>query len=111
MAVVTGASRGIGRATAEAIAKSGAHVVMAARDREALEAVAGGIREAGGAATPVLADVSRAEDVDRLFTVAGRIGRPAALVCAAGMGRDPGDQPHRCVSMLPRGLRCHAPRR
>ncbi len=85
MAVVTGASRGIGRATAEAIAKSGAHVVMAARDREALEAVAGGIREAGGAATPVLADVSRAEDVDRLFTVAGRIGRPAALVCAAGV--------------------------
>ncbi len=85
VAVVTGASRGIGRATAEAIAKSGAHVVMAARDREALEAVSGGIREAGGAATPVLTDVSRAEDVDRLFTVAGRIGRPTALVCAAGV--------------------------
>jgi NAD(P)-dependent dehydrogenase (short-subunit alcohol dehydrogenase family) len=85
VAVVTGASRGIGRATAEAMAKAGAHVVMAARNRAVLEAVSACIREAGGNATPVPTDVSRAEDVARLFTVAEGIGRPTALVCAAGV--------------------------
>jgi NAD(P)-dependent dehydrogenase (short-subunit alcohol dehydrogenase family) len=85
VAVVTGASRGIGRATAEAMAKAGAHVVIAARDRAALEKVCGGIRETDGEATPVPTDVSRAEDVDALFAVAQRIGPPAALVCAAGV--------------------------
>jgi len=67
------------------MAKVGAHVVMAARGRAALEDVSACIREAGGEATPVPTDVSRAEDVARLFTVAERIGRPAALVCAAGV--------------------------
>ena len=85
VAVVTGASRGIGRATAEAMAQAGAHVVIAARDRAALEKVCGGIREADGEATPVPTDVSRAGDVDALFAVAERIGRPTALVCAAGV--------------------------
>ena len=42
LALVTGASRGIGAATAEAIAAAGAHVVMAARDGDALESVASG---------------------------------------------------------------------
>ena len=46
LAVVTGASRGIGAATAEAIAAAGAHVVLAARDGEALDAVAERIRDA-----------------------------------------------------------------
>jgi NAD(P)-dependent dehydrogenase (short-subunit alcohol dehydrogenase family) len=85
VAVVTGASRGIGRATAEAMAKAGAHVVIAARDRAALERVSGCIAEAHGEATPVPTDVSRAEDVDTLFTIAEGIGRPTALVCAAGL--------------------------
>ena len=49
VAVVTGASRGIGAATAAAIAAAGAHVVLAARDRDALDDVARGIRDAGGA--------------------------------------------------------------
>jgi NAD(P)-dependent dehydrogenase (short-subunit alcohol dehydrogenase family) len=87
VAVVTGASRGIGRATAEALAKTGAHVVMAARDRVALEALSGRIREDRGQATPVPTDVSRAEDVDRLFTIAEGIGRPTVLICAAGLLR------------------------
>jgi len=85
VAVVTGASRGIGAATAEAIAAAGAHVVLAARDREALAGVAGRIRGAGGSATPVPADVSQVHDVDRLFAAAAQAGPPAALVCAAAV--------------------------
>ena len=85
VAVVTGASRGIGAATAAAIAAAGAHVVLAARNSGALEAVARGIQDAGGRATPVRTDVSQAGDVDQLFAAAGRAGPPAALVCAAGV--------------------------
>jgi NAD(P)-dependent dehydrogenase (short-subunit alcohol dehydrogenase family) len=91
VAVVTGASRGIGAATAAAIAAAGAQVVLAARDREALERVAGRIRHAGGQAVPVPTVVSRGADVERLFAVAEGIegvkgpSRVAALVCAAGV--------------------------
>jgi NAD(P)-dependent dehydrogenase (short-subunit alcohol dehydrogenase family) len=85
VAVVTGASRGIGAATAEAIAAVGAHAVLAARDREALGDVAGRIRQAGGEATPVPTDVSRAGDVERLFAAAREVGAPTALVCAAAV--------------------------
>jgi NAD(P)-dependent dehydrogenase (short-subunit alcohol dehydrogenase family) len=84
LAVVTGASRGIGAATAQAVAAAGAHVVLAARDREALDRVAGQIKDAGGQATPVPTDVSREAEVERLFAVAGQAGQPTALVCAAG---------------------------
>jgi NAD(P)-dependent dehydrogenase (short-subunit alcohol dehydrogenase family) len=85
VAVVTGASRGIGAATAEAIAAAGAHVVLAARDREALDGVLGRIRDAGGEGTAVATDVSSAADVERLFDAAQAAGPPAALVCAAGV--------------------------
>ena len=86
VAVVTGASQGIGAATAAAIAAAGAHVVLAARKREALEDVAGRIRQAGGAATAVPTDVSQATDVERLFAAAqGAAGTPTALVCAAAV--------------------------
>jgi NAD(P)-dependent dehydrogenase (short-subunit alcohol dehydrogenase family) len=85
VAVVTGASRGIGAATAGALAGAGAHVVLAARNREALAGVAGRIRAAGHAATPVPADVSRAEEVERLFAAAAQAGPLAALVCAAAV--------------------------
>jgi NAD(P)-dependent dehydrogenase (short-subunit alcohol dehydrogenase family) len=85
LAVVTGASRGIGAATAEAIAAAGAHVVLAARDREALDAVARSIRDAGGEATPVPTDVSSVEDVERLFAAVEDAGPLAALVCAAAV--------------------------
>jgi NAD(P)-dependent dehydrogenase (short-subunit alcohol dehydrogenase family) len=84
VAVVTGASRGIGAATAEAVAVAGAHVVLAARDAQALDAVAARIRAAGGEATTAPTDVSRAEEVDRLFAAAAAAGPLAALVCAAG---------------------------
>ncbi len=85
VAVVTGASRGIGAATAEAVAAAGAHVVLAARDREALDGVAGRIRHAGGQATAVPTDVSQDAEVERLFAAAGAAGQVAALVCAAGV--------------------------
>ena len=85
VAVVTGASRGIGAATAAGIAAAGAHVVLAARDREALDRVAERIRRAGGQATPVPTDVSNGADIERLFVTAERTGPVAALVCAAGV--------------------------
>ena len=84
VAVVTGASRGIGAATAEVLAGAGAEVILAARDSRALDDVAGRIRHQGGTAVPVPADVSKQADVDRLFAAAGRAGDVAALVCAAG---------------------------
>ena len=84
-AVVTGASRGIGAATAEAIAAAGARVVLAARDREALDGVVRRIRDAGGEATAVPTDVSSATDVERLFDTVQAAGPLAALVCAAGV--------------------------
>jgi NAD(P)-dependent dehydrogenase (short-subunit alcohol dehydrogenase family) len=85
VAVVTGASRGIGAATAQAVAAAGAHVVLAARDRDALGAVAERIRAAGGHATPAPADVSEADEVTRLFAVAAEAGTVTALVCAAAI--------------------------
>src|SRR6202011_5510553 len=85
LAVITGASRGIGAATAEAIAAAGAHVVLAARDHAALDAVARRVRDAGGEATTAATDVSKIRDVERLFAAAAATGPPAALVCAAGV--------------------------
>jgi len=83
--VVTGASRGIGAATAAAVAAAGAHVVLAARDGQALDRVAGWIKDAGGQATPVPTDVSDEAAVARLFAVVAGFGRLSALVCAAGV--------------------------
>ena len=85
LAVVTGASRGIGAATAEAMAGAGAHVVLAARDRSALGDVAARIEDAGGRATPVPTDVGDEASVGRLFATVAGIGRLGALVCAAGV--------------------------
>jgi NAD(P)-dependent dehydrogenase (short-subunit alcohol dehydrogenase family) len=85
VAVVTGAGRGIGAATAEAVAAVGGYVVLAARDRAAVGAVAERIRQAGGRATAVPADVGTAGDVDRLFAAAAETGPVAALVCAAAV--------------------------
>ncbi len=85
LAVVTGASRGIGAATAAAMAAAGAHVVLAARDRQALGDVAGRIKVAGGQATSVPTDVSDEAAVERLFAEVAGIGQISALVCAAGV--------------------------
>jgi NAD(P)-dependent dehydrogenase (short-subunit alcohol dehydrogenase family) len=83
--VVTGASRGIGAATATALAAAGAHVVLAARDRQATEGVADRINDAGGQAVSVPTDVSDDAAVERLFAAAAGLGSVGALVCAAGV--------------------------
>jgi NAD(P)-dependent dehydrogenase (short-subunit alcohol dehydrogenase family) len=85
LVVVTGGSRGIGAATAAAVAAAGAHVVLAARDGRALAGVAGRIKDAGGRATPVPTDVSSEAAVERLFAKVTGIGQLGALVCAAGV--------------------------
>jgi NAD(P)-dependent dehydrogenase (short-subunit alcohol dehydrogenase family) len=85
VAVITGASRGIGAATAVAVAAAGAHAVLAARDQQALDGVASLIEHAGGRATPVPTDVSSAAAVGRLFSVVAGIGDLGVLVCAAGV--------------------------
>jgi NAD(P)-dependent dehydrogenase (short-subunit alcohol dehydrogenase family) len=66
VALLAGASKGIGAATAEAFADAGAAVVLAARDAAALEKVAEQIRARGGRATPVRTDVSDADSVRHL---------------------------------------------
>lgn len=82
---MTGASRGIGAATAQALGAAGARVVLAARDAEALETVARGINEAGGDALATRCDVGKPEEVEQLFATVARVGPLAALVCAAAV--------------------------
>jgi NAD(P)-dependent dehydrogenase (short-subunit alcohol dehydrogenase family) len=73
-AVVTGASRGIGNAVAHAFAEAGAHVVVCARDSEAIRGVAESIEAEGGEATATRADVRDEFDVERLMETAAGIG-------------------------------------
>lgn len=58
-AIITGASRGIGEATAYELAKKGAQVFLTARSREEIEAIAGEINESGGKAAFLASDMSR----------------------------------------------------
>lgn len=89
IAVITGASRGIGRETARLLSSSGASVVLVARDNSLIDLLAGEIAAAGGTALPVTADIARPEDVERLFdTVTERFGRVDILVNNAGITRD-----------------------
>jgi NAD(P)-dependent dehydrogenase (short-subunit alcohol dehydrogenase family) len=68
LALVTGASRGIGAATAEALAKAGAHVVLTARTTKALEEVEERIFQAGGSATIAPVDLAEPDGIARLAT-------------------------------------------
>lgn len=87
VAIVTGASSGIGRATAERFAAEGMRVVLGARRVERLAAVADGIRRMGGMARAVETDVTRPEQLGRLVeeTVTA-FGRVDVLVNNAGLG-------------------------
>jgi NAD(P)-dependent dehydrogenase (short-subunit alcohol dehydrogenase family) len=79
-ALVTGGSRGLGAALAGELARRGARVVIAARERGPLERVAAEIRAQGGAAHAVVADVGRKEDVYPLAGTAAALVGPLDLV-------------------------------
>lgn len=75
VALVTGASRGLGYATARTLAEHGAHVLALARTVGGLEALDEEIREAGGSATLVPLDLGKAEDADLERLAAAIMGR------------------------------------
>ena len=86
IALVTGASRGIGRLVAEAYARAGAHVILTARTVGALEAADDAIRAAGGTATIMPLDLRALDKVDALGpALAEKFGRLDIFVGNAGM--------------------------
>jgi len=90
-ALVTGASAGIGRAIAEALAGAGARVVLVARRADALEAAAAALRADGAEAAALPADLSRRDEIARIAATQP-LGAPAILVNAAGINpRQPAD--------------------
>jgi NAD(P)-dependent dehydrogenase (short-subunit alcohol dehydrogenase family) len=85
VAIVTGASRGIGRAYAEALAEAGAHVILAARTSEDLAALARSLTKGRRRALAVTTDVSREADLDALVAKAlAEFGRIDVLVNNVG---------------------------
>jgi 3-oxoacyl-[acyl-carrier protein] reductase len=88
VAVVTGASQGIGRETGLALAEAGAKVVVAARNEEKLAGLAGAIAAAGGEAFALKMDVADAEQVSRLQAGHRKLGRLDILVNNAAVTRD-----------------------
>jgi 3-oxoacyl-[acyl-carrier protein] reductase len=90
VALVTGGSRGIGRAAAEALAKQGAHVVINYVSNEgAAREAAQGIEQASGKAELVQFDVANGEAAEKAITeVAKRLGRLDILVASAGVAID-----------------------
>ena len=86
LALVTGASRGIGAATAEALAAAGAHVILVARTSSALEEVEERIHDAGGSATIAPLDLTQGEAIGKLAgAVAERWQKLDVLVLNAAM--------------------------
>jgi NAD(P)-dependent dehydrogenase (short-subunit alcohol dehydrogenase family) len=86
LALVTGASRGIGRAVALELARQGAHVVIAARTIGGLEELDDEIRAFGGKATLIELDIRRGDKVDQLGpTLYQRWGKLDILVSSAGI--------------------------
>src|SRR6476620_6569466 len=86
LALVTGASRGIGAATAEELARAGAHVILVARTAKALEEVEERIHEAGGSATIAPLDLTDGESIGKLVAaVAERWKLLEVLVLNAAM--------------------------
>lgn len=86
MALVTGASSGIGEATALALAEQGASVALVARRADRLEDLAGRIKEAGGTALTLVADVTDEQQArDAVDRAAGEYGRLDVVVNNAGV--------------------------
>lgn len=86
LALVTGASRGIGAATAEALAQAGAHVVLVARTSKALEEVEERIHSGGGSATIAPLDLTDGQSIGKLaIALAERWDKLDVLVLNAAM--------------------------
>ena len=84
---ITGASAGIGRATALRLARDGASVAICARRRDRLDEVASAIEKAGGKALTVVADVTSEEDMNAFIAkTVERFGRLDVMMCNAGFG-------------------------
>ena len=84
LALVTGSSKGIGAATAEALAAAGAHVILTGRDVKALEAVEDRIHDAGGNSTIAPLDFGEPDAIARLATaISGRWDKMDFLVLSA----------------------------
>jgi len=85
--IITGASAGIGRASAEQLAAEGAAVVLCARRQAELDVVVTGITSRGGRATGMVADVTSETDMQRLVAKAVEVyGRLDVMICNAGIG-------------------------
>lgn len=108
VAVVTGASSGIGAFAATLLAAAGADVAVAARRADRLEAVATGVRAAGRRCVAVPTDVAVAADCAALVdTAVGELGRVDVLVHAAGTGyaaRAEQDDPARVAALITTNL-------
>ncbi len=86
IALITGASRGLGAAVAERFAAEGAHLILVARTQGGLEETDDRVRAAGGEATLVPLDLTQFDEIDRMAAaVAGRFGRLDILVGNAGV--------------------------
>jgi NAD(P)-dependent dehydrogenase (short-subunit alcohol dehydrogenase family) len=86
LALITGASRGIGAATAETLAAAGAHVILTARGASALEQVEERIHQAGGTATIAPMDLTDSDNINKLAqAVAERWGSLDILILNAAM--------------------------
>jgi uncharacterized protein len=88
LVVITGASSGIGEATARAVARKGGKVILLARSKTELERVAGEIRALGGSASFFPVDLSNAGDLSRAAqTIIAEQGAPDIVINNAGAGR------------------------
>src|SRR5512145_670287 len=88
LVLITGASSGIGEALAKRYGRTGAHVLLLARNVERLEAVADAVRALGGNATTFAIDLADAKAIEETSAkIAREIGIPDVLVNNAGAGR------------------------
>jgi NAD(P)-dependent dehydrogenase (short-subunit alcohol dehydrogenase family) len=89
LALVTGASRGLGAAIAEALAREGAHVVLTARDADALEAVEARIHAAGGSATIAPLDLTEPGGAAKLAQAVGARWHALDILVLSASGAGP----------------------
>lgn len=86
LAIVTGASSGIGRATVKLLAREGAKVALVARRGERLTALAKELKALPGEVHPIPADLAKMQQIDRLFEQVAKIGPVDILINNAGIG-------------------------